>query len=94
MSPEYASLRRLVDQPPTFSAPEVKRWNAARGRITQSVQGSHVDITVRLYQAVRYLFVIAVAAAGMGVLYIGYQILQAFLSGRVQMLLDAVKGGR
>jgi hypothetical protein len=95
MSPTFAPLRRGVDQPITsFSAPEVQRWNASRGRITQTVRGSHVDITVRLYHAARNLFVIAVAAAGCGVLYIGYQILYAVFSGRVQMILDAVKGGR
>jgi hypothetical protein len=95
MSPEYASLRRFVDQPATsFTAPEVKRWNQSRGRITQAVQGSHVDIYVWLYHAARNLTYVAVAAGGMGVLYIGYQIAFAFASGRVQALVDAAKGGR
>lgn len=73
----------------------VHQWDDQLGSITQTVRGSHVDITVRLGHAASRLWSILVVCAGLGVLFIAGRIVEAFLTGRAQQILDAaMKGGQ
>lgn len=66
-------------------------WRDRRGRITQTVRGSHVDITVRLGQIGQRSWSILVAIAGITTLAVIGKIVEAFLSGRVQQVLSHIK---
>lgn len=69
---------------------DVRRWEYPRqGRITQTVRAPHVDITVQLGRAAVRLWSTLVVTAGIGVLFIAFRIVEAFLSGRVQQILAA-----
>jgi hypothetical protein len=81
---------------PETTLSEVRSWQYRKlGRITQTVHGSHVDITVRLGRAANRLWSTVIVFGGIGLLYVAGRIIEAFLNGRATALLDAVtKAGR
>lgn len=72
----------------TFS--EIRSWQFPRqGRITQTVRGSHVEITVRLGRAAGRIWATTVAIATMGAIFFGIRIVELFLSGTAARIIDA-----
>ena len=87
---------RSQDTEENFSASAVQRWNVARqGTITETVRGSHVDITGRLVTAGRLLQYTAIACLACGLAFMTYSVVHAFLSGRVhEILMHAAGAGQ
>ncbi len=81
----WRSLRAWTPQ-------QTKQWTEmrARGEKKQKPLPSSDDIFVRLARYGDRIFWTAVAAAGTGLLFIGYQVLVAVASGRVHEVLDAI----
>jgi hypothetical protein len=69
---------------------QTKRWTEMRARGEKTPLPSSDDIFVKLARYGDRLFWTAVAAAGTGLLFIGYQVLVAVASGRVHEVLDAI----
>lgn len=88
-----APRSNLSTLPARCSEAEVQRWTRTHGVITQRVQGSHIDISVRLFRLTRAAFWTVVVAAGVTGTYVFWNILYAFVSGRVQAVLDAAMQG-
>lgn len=77
---------------PETTRSEIRSWSYPRqGCITQRVHGSHVDITVRLGQLGQRCWSSLVAIMLVTELCVFGSILQAFLSGRVQQVLDNIR---
>lgn len=78
-----------------WQAADIERWNHSRGRITQRVRGSHVDIYVRLYRWARIGFAALICVLIPLVGFVVANILASILSGRVhEILVNAVKAGQ
>jgi len=78
-----------------YGTRNVERWNHSRGQSTQTVRGSHVDISVRLehwlLRTAGLFFRATAAFAAVGMVFVIYRIVDAFASGRVQQVLDAIQ---
>jgi hypothetical protein len=76
---------------PVTTSSEVRSWSyPRRGRIKQTVRGSHVDITVRLGNLFQRVWSTIVVFAGLGMLFIAGRIVEAFLTGRAQQILSSI----
>lgn len=73
-----------------WSAQQTKRWTEWRARGEKKPLPSSDNIYVRLGRYGDRLFWTAVAAAGIGLVFIAHQVIIAVLSGRVQEVLDAI----
>ncbi len=88
-----APRSNLYSLPARYNEAEVQRWVRTHGVVTQRVQGSHVDISVRLFRFTHAAFWTIVLAAGVTGTYVFWDILYAFVSGRAQAVLDAAMQG-
>lgn len=81
---------------PETTLSEVRSWSYPKqGRITQTVHGSHVDISVRLGNAAGRIWPSVIVLGGIFALAIAFRFVEVFLSGRATAILDAVtKAGR
>jgi len=73
---------------------DVQRWTRLRGRMTQTVRGSHVDIYVRLYNWSKVLLGVTICLAGVCLVFVVEQVLYALISGRIHQILEAAKVGQ
>jgi hypothetical protein len=81
----------MMSRPETTNS-EIRSWNYPRhGTIRQTVRGSHVDITVRLGRVAQRAWSTLIVLAGLTTLFVVGRIVEAFLTGRAQQVLEHIK---
>ena len=74
-----------------WTAGEISQWCTARGTVTEHVQGNQVNYYVRLESLASKLFAFLVVAGGIGLSIVFWEIVYAFISGRVHAVLHAIE---
>lgn len=85
--------RNTAQFPPPWTTSDVHQWREGKGTLTEVIRGNRVDLYVRLESIASRFFRVLVFASGIAFCLVFWQILFAFLSGRVHMVVSAIEAG-